>query len=112
DRERLALLCEKIEDTFATTFRQISLYRFEQAIHRRRREAGELPVEAINSIWQGITQEMFGDSVVLGDDHAWWWLYIPHFVHLPFYVYAYAVGELLVLSLYARYRQEGNAFVP
>lgn len=112
DQERLALLCEKIEDTFATTFRQIALYRFEQAIHRQRREAGELPVETINGIWQGMTQEMFGDAVALGEDHAWWWLYIPHFVHLPFYVYAYAVGELLVLSLYARYRQEGAAFVP
>jgi oligoendopeptidase F len=112
DRERLALLCEKIEDTFATTFRQISLYRFEQAVHRQRREQGELAVDAINGLWHRTLQEMFGDSVMLGEDHAWWWLYIPHFIHTPFYVYAYAVGELLVLSLYARYRREGAGFVP
>lgn len=112
DAERLALLCEKIEDTFATTFRQIALYRFEQQVHRRRREEGELAVATLNEIWQATIQQMFGDSVELGEDHAWWWLYIPHFVHSPFYVYAYAVGELLVLSLYARYRQEGKAFVP
>jgi oligoendopeptidase F len=112
DQERLALVCEKIEDTFATTFRQVALYRFEQQVHRARREEGELPLERINGLWQSVNQAMFGDSLVLGEDHAWWWLYISHFVHVPFYVYAYAVGELLVLSLFARYRQEGAAFVP
>ena len=55
---------------------------------------------------------MFGDSVQLTDDYAWWWLYIPHFVHSPFYCYAYAYGELLVLALIARYDAEGDAFVP
>ncbi len=55
---------------------------------------------------------MFGDSVHLGDDYAWWWLYIPHFVHSPFYCYAYAFGELLVLALLRRYDEEGDAFVP
>ncbi len=112
DPERLALLCEKIEDTFGTSFRQVALYRFEQAAHRRRREDGELSVPVLNEIWQQSVQEMYGSSVELGEDHAWWWLYIPHFIHTPFYVYAYAVGELLVLSLYARYRREGTAFVP
>ena len=56
-------------------------------------------------------QEMFGDSLQLGEDHALWWLYIPHIINTPFYVYAYAYGELLVLSLYARYQQEGESFV-
>ena len=55
---------------------------------------------------------MFGDSVSLSDDYAWWWLYIPHFVHSPFYCYAYAYGELLVLALLHRYDEEGDAFVP
>lgn len=57
-------------------------------------------------------QQMFGDSLTLGEEHRWTWLYIPHIINSPFYVYAYAFGELLVLALYARYRQEGQAFLP
>ncbi len=111
DGERLALLCGKIEDTFATVFRQIAMYRFEQQAHRARREEGELPSERFDELWQRNMQAMFGDALTLGDDHACWWLYIPHIVDVPFYVYAYAFGELLVLALYARYRSEGEAFV-
>jgi oligoendopeptidase F len=110
-RERLAMLAEKIEDTFATVFRQVTMYRFEQEAHRRRREEGELPVERLNEIWQGTMQEMFGASLTLGDEHRWWWLYIPHVYNTPFYVYAYAFGELLVLALYARYQKEGTPFI-
>ena len=111
DEQRLALLCGKIEDTFATVFRQVAMYRFEQQAHRARREEGELPSERFDELWQRNLQEMFGDALTLGDDHACWWLYIPHIVDVPFYVYAYAFGELLVLALYARYRSEGEAFV-
>jgi oligoendopeptidase F len=111
-KERLSLLCSKIEDTFATVFRQIAMYRFEQEAHRRRREKGEQTTEAYSEIWQRVMQEMFGDALKLGDDHQYWWLYIPHINHSPFYVYAYAFGELLVLSLYAQYQQEGKAFIP
>ena len=111
DGERLALLCGKIEDTFATVFRQIAMYRFEQQAHRARREEGELPSERFDELWQRNMQAMFGDALTLGDDHACWWLYIPHIVDVPFYVYAYAFGELLVLALYARFRSEGEAFV-
>ena len=110
-QDRLALLCNKIEDTFATVFRQIAMYRFEQQAHRARREQGELPTERFNELWQSNMQEMFGDSLRLGDEHACWWLYIPHIIGTPFYVYAYAYGELLVLALYARYQREGAAFV-
>ena len=110
-RQRLALLCGKLEDSFATAFRQISLYRFEQEAHRARREKGEQTTEQYNAIWQRVTQEMFGDAVLLGEDHSWWWLYIPHFINSPFYVYAYACGELLVLSLYAQYKREGAPFI-
>lgn len=109
--EKLALICGKIEDTFATVFRQIAMFRFEQRAHKARREKGEQPTEAFNQLWQATQQEMFGSSLALGQDHGWWWLYIPHIIQVPFYVYAYAFGELLVLSLYAQYRREGTAFI-
>ena len=109
--ERLALLCGKIEDTFATVFRQIAMYRFEQRAHRLRREEGEQTAEAYSAVWQETMQEMFGDSLRLGEGHASWWLYIPHVYRVPFYVYAYAFGELLVLSLYGQYRRVGGEFV-
>jgi oligoendopeptidase F len=110
-QEKLALLAGKIEDTFATVFRQVTMFRFEQAAHRARREEGELTTERFNTLWQETMQEMFGDSLVLEEEHAWWWLYIPHVFSTPFYVYAYAFGELLVLALYARYKEEGEPFV-
>lgn len=108
----LALLCEKLEDTFATVFRQISMFRFERRLHEARRSEGELTTESINELWQSSMGEMFGDALELGPEHRWTWLYIPHIVSSPFYVYAYAFGELLVLALYARYREEGEAFLP
>ncbi|HAR65158.1 MAG TPA: oligoendopeptidase [Lentisphaeria bacterium] len=110
--ERRALLCGKLEDSFATIFRQVAMFRFEQQAHALRREQGEQTTEAYNALWQSCMQEMFGDSVKLGDEHAWWWLYIPHIYRSPFYVYAYAFGELLVLSLYARYKEQGASFIP
>src|SRR5215468_5521594 len=110
-RVRLALLCGKLEDAFATVFRQVAMTRFEQALHAARRAEGELPLERVNELWMAANRPMFGDSVSLSDDYAWWWLYIPHFVHSPFYCYAYAFGELLVLSLLRRYDAEGPSFV-
>lgn len=110
-REKLALLAGKIEDSFATVFRQVTMYRFEQAAHRKRREEGELTTESYNALWQSTMQEMFGDSLKLGEEHAYWWLYIPHIFGTPFYVYSYAFGELLVLALFARYKLEGEPFV-
>nr|BAL58624.1 pepF/M3 family oligoendopeptidase [Candidatus Acetothermum autotrophicum] len=109
---KLALLCSKIEDSFATIFRQIVLTRFEQKLHEARRTYGELPPERIGEIWLATNQQMFGDSVKLTDDYQWWWLYISHFIHVPFYCYAYAFGELLVFALYQKYLHEGEAFVP
>lgn len=109
---KFALLCSKIEDSFATIFRQIVLTRFEQKLHEARRAQGELPPERIGELWLDTNQRMFGTSVTLTDDYRWWWLYISHFIHVPFYCYAYAFGELLVLALYQKYLREGEAFVP
>ncbi|MCE5336894.1 MAG: M3 family oligoendopeptidase [Desulfobacteraceae bacterium] len=110
--ERRAFLCSKIEDTFATVFRQVSMNRFEDAVHNGRRTGGELDAEFISSAWLDTQKAMFGDSVYLTDNYRIWWSYIPHFVHSPGYVYAYAFGELLVLALYAKYLSQGADFVP
>jgi oligoendopeptidase F len=109
---RLALLCGKLEDAFATVFRQVVMTRFEEKLHAARRGEGELAAPRINELWLEANRPMFGDSVTLSEDYGWWWLYIPHFVHSPFYCYAYAFGELLVLALIRRYDEEGAAFVP
>ncbi len=111
-RIRLAMLCNKIEDGFATVFRQVVLTRFEQSLHQARHERGELTAEQINELWLAANGPMHGDVVKLTDDYGWWWSYIGHFVHVPFYCYAYAFGELLVLALVQKYKQEGSAFVP
>lgn len=107
---RLGMLTAKIEDSFATAFRQISMNRFEDAIHTTRRTEGELTSERFGELWLATQRAMFGDSVTLTDDYGLWWSYIPHFISAPGYVYAYAFGELLVLALYARYREVGPGF--
>ena len=112
EEERKAFICQKLESIFATVFRQVSMNRFEERVHNRRREKGELKTEEISEIWRQTQGEMFKDSVLLTDDYAIWWSYIPHFLHTPGYVYSYAFGELLVLALYALYRKEGASFVP
>lgn len=109
-KDKLALYAEKIEGIFATVFRQAAMYSFEQAAHRARREQGELTMEDLGGIWQDNLQAMFGESVTLGDQHKSWWSYVSHFVNVPFYVYAYSFGELLVLSLYQTAKKEGPAF--
>jgi oligoendopeptidase F len=111
-RIRLAMLCSKIEDGFATVFRQVVLTRFEQSVHKERHEQGELPTERLNELWLAANRPMHGDVVQLTDSYAWWWMYIGHFIHMPFYCYAYAFGELLVLALVQKYKQEGAGFVP
>jgi oligoendopeptidase F len=111
-RTRLAMLCGKIEDAFATVFRQVVLTRFEQAVHKARHEQGELTTEQVNDLWLAANRPMHGGVVELTPGYGWWWMYIGHFVHVPFYCYAYAFGELLVLALVQKYKQEGEAFVP
>ncbi|MBE2234276.1 MAG: M3 family oligoendopeptidase [Anaerolinea sp.] len=107
---RLGMLTGKIEDSFSTAFRQISMNRFEHAMHSARREEGELTSERFNELWLATQRAMFGDSVTMSEDYGLWWSYVPHFLGTPGYVYAYAFGELLVLALYARYQQEGGDF--
>jgi oligoendopeptidase F len=107
---RLAMLMGKIDDTIATVFRQVSMNRFEDRIHTMRRDQGELSVEDFCAAWTETQAPMFGGSVTLTENYQWWWSYIPHFLHTPGYVYAYAFGELLVLALYAKYETEGDAF--
>lgn len=109
---RLAMLMQKLEDSFATVFRQIAMNRFEDAMHTARRTEGELSNERLSELWLETQRAMFGDSVTLRPDYGLWWSYIPHFLNTPGYVYAYAFGELLVLALFNLYRQRGPEFVP
>jgi len=108
--EKLALLISKIDDTIATVFRQVSMNRFEELIHTERREAGELTTDRFSELWHQTQHDLYGDSVELTDEYKLWWCYIPHFLHTPGYVYAYAFGELLVLALYDSYKKSKNGF--
>lgn len=109
--EKLALLVSKIDDTIATVFRQVSMNRFENKIHTARREDGEQTTEQFSDLWHQTQHALYGDSIELTDEYRLWWCYIPHFLHTPGYVYAYAFGELLVLALFKAYQsgQEGFA---
>jgi oligoendopeptidase F len=111
-RSRLALLASRVEDISASVFRQTAMNRFEDAVHNLRRTEGELSTERIGEAWLETQRELFGDSVRITDAYATWWSYIPHFIHTPGYVYAYAFGNLLALAIYARYEAEGADFVP
>ena len=110
--ERFALLASNLEDQIATVFRQISMNRFEDAVHTERREVGELSVERFGELWTETQQAMLGDAVEITDGYRSWWSYIPHFIATPGYVYAYAFGQLLALSVYAEYEAQGPDFVP
>jgi oligoendopeptidase F len=109
---RLALLAENLENTIATVFRQVAMNRFEDLVHTNRREQGELSVERFGELWAESQTELLGDSVQLTDGYRSWWSYVPHFIGSPGYVYAYAYGQLLALSVYQRYEQEGPELVP
>jgi oligoendopeptidase F len=110
--QRRAFTCQKLESIFATVFRQVSMNRFEHRIHTGRRDSGELSAQDLTAHWLTSQREMFGDSVKLTDDYGVWWSYIPHFLSTPGYVYSYAFGELLVLSLYNLYLRDRQKFVP
>jgi oligoendopeptidase F len=109
---RLALLAESLEGQIATVFRQIAMNRFEDRVHTERREQGELSVDRFGECWVETQADMLGAAVDLTPGYRSWWSYIPHFIGTPGYVYAYAYGQLLALSVYREYERQGAAFVP
>ena len=112
DRDvKIALLCSKLEDMIATTFRQNVLTRFELAAHTLRGER-LLAADDLCRLWLEENGKLFGDSVQMIDAYRWGWSYISHFIHARFYCYSYVFGELLVLALYQQYLQQGESFVP
>jgi len=112
DDARLSLLAERIDGAIATVFRQMAMNRYEHLVHTRRRTEGELSVERLCDAWVEAQSELFGESVHITDGYRMWWSYVPHFINTPGYVYAYAYGQLLALSVYGRYLQEGPSFAP
>jgi oligoendopeptidase F len=112
DRQtRIALLCTKIEEIIATTFRQTVLTRFELAAHTRRGQE-LLATDDICEMWLAENAKLLGEGVDMIPSYRWGWSYISHFIHARFYCYSYVFGELLVLALYQKYRAEGAGFIP
>jgi oligoendopeptidase F len=107
--KRKALLAQKVEDMLNTVVRQVAFYEFERKVHIERR-SGELTAERLGALWLEVQGESLGPAIRLGSGYETFWSYIPHFIHSPFYVYAYAFGDCLVNSLYARYREAEEGF--
>ena len=108
-RQRQALLAGKVEDMINTVVRQIAFYSFERAVHTERKN-GELTAERIGQIWLSVQGESLGPAIDIRPGYENFWMYIPHFIHSPFYVYAYAFGDCLVNSLYAVYENASEGF--
>jgi oligoendopeptidase F len=109
-KERKAMLAAKVEDMINTVVRQIAFYTFERAVHTERK-SGELTAERIGELWLDVQRESLGPAIELKPGYETFWVYIPHFIHTPFYVYAYAFGDCLVNSLYAVYEHASDGFV-
>jgi oligoendopeptidase F len=108
-KKRKALLASKVEDMINTVVRQIAFYSFERKVHGARK-SGELTPDQLSAFWLEVQGESLGPAIELKDGYESFWCYIPHFIHSPFYVYAYAFGDCLVNSLYARYRESAEGF--
>ncbi|HTQ83014.1 MAG TPA: M3 family oligoendopeptidase [Pseudolabrys sp.] len=108
-KQRKAMLAAKVEDMINTVVRQIAFYTFERKVHLERRN-GELTADKICELWMSVQSESLGPAIELKDGYETFWTYIPHFIHSPFYVYAYAFGDCLVNSLYAVYEQSAQGF--
>jgi oligoendopeptidase F len=103
------MLASKVEDMLNTVVRQIAMHEYETRVHDERR-AGELTAERLGEIWLETQRAALGPALNLTPDYAVFWGYIPHFIHVPFYVYAYAFGDCLVNSLYAVYQEAHEGF--
>ncbi len=108
---RKAMLAGKVEDMLNTVVRQVAFYQFESLVHDERRR-GELSPDRIGELWMQVQGESLGPALRFHDEYKWFWTYIPHFIHSPFYVYAYAFGDCLVNSLYSVYQSGGVADFP
>ena len=108
-KERKAMLAAKVEDMINTVVRQIAFYTFERSVHTERK-GGELTAERIGELWMDVQHESLGPAIELKPGYETFWAYIPHFIHSPFYVYAYAFGDCLVNSLYAVYEHAADGF--
>ncbi|TCL69717.1 M3 family oligoendopeptidase [Rhizobium sp. BK251] len=108
-RERKAMLAQKVEDMINTVVRQIAFYEFERKVHTERK-AGELTADDIGELWLSVQSESLGPAIKISEGYETYWAYIPHFIHSPFYVYAYAFGDCLVNSLYAVYQHAEKGF--
>jgi oligoendopeptidase F len=108
-KQRKAMLAAKVEDMINTVVRQIAFYSFERKVHGERR-AGELTADRLCELWMSVQGESLGPAIELKPGYETFWVYIPHFVHSPFYVYAYAFGDCLVNSLYAVYEKSSSGF--
>lgn len=108
-KQRFAMLSSKVEDMLNTVVRQIAFYTFEREVHTARKQ-GELTTPDLNRIWLEVSRESLGPSIKLNEGYGIFWAYIPHFIHSPFYVYAYAFGDCLVNSLYAQYEKANEGF--
>jgi len=106
---RRVMLAGKVEDMINTVVRQIAFYEFEVRLHQARREE-ELSPDQIGEIWMAVQKESLGPAIRLHDEYQYFWSYIPHFIHSPFYVYAYAFGDCLVNALYAVYQDSEKGF--
>ncbi|MDQ3758938.1 MAG: M3 family oligoendopeptidase [Actinomycetota bacterium] len=109
---RLSLLAESLDGAVGAVFRQVAMNRFEDRIHSERRSSGELSTDSFATAWLETQADFLDDSVEPAPEYGSWWSYVPHFVDTPGYVYAYAYGHLLALSVYRRYKETGAGFVP
>ncbi len=110
--EKKILLAEQIDDFYATIMRQTYFTIFEVSAHDSISENNATTIDELADLYLGNLKEQFGDSVKITDDFKYEWLYIPHIYHSPFYCYAYSFGNLLVMSLYQKYKNEGRDFIP
>jgi oligoendopeptidase F len=109
---RAALAADRLENAFAAIYRQTVLARFEQRAYALRSEGRSLAVERLNEIWVEENAKYYGDALAMPDGYAYGWSYIPHFIHVRFYTYAYSFAQLVALLLYRRFRQDPASFAP